>query len=114
MASERTARPISTCRADRQRGGQKRIVLGLEPWHPETIYHLRGVPDDEIGIVIDTSSVAQHVRAAMREHRTQWADMNPTGVPEEDLVKSVSRETQVIAWPRERPATILTDVFDGL
>src|SRR5918999_1756595 len=93
---------------------RKRIVLGLEPWHPETIYHLRGVPDEEIGIVIDTSSVAQRVRVAMREHRTQWADMNPRGVPEEDLVKSVSRETQVIAWPRERPATILTDVFDGL
>jgi LmbE family N-acetylglucosaminyl deacetylase len=97
-----------------ERVNQKRIVLGLEPWNPETVYHLRGVPDDEIGIIIDTSSVAQRVRAAMQEHRTQKADMNPPGVPEEDLVKSVSRETQVIAWPRERPATILTDVFEGL
>jgi LmbE family N-acetylglucosaminyl deacetylase len=93
---------------------QKRIVFGLEPWNPETVYHLRGVPDDEIGIVIDASSVAQRVRAAMQEHRTQAADMNPPGIPEEDLVKSVSRETQVIAWPRERPTTILTDVFEGL
>ncbi len=96
------------------RVNKKRIALGLEPWDPETVYHLRGVPDDEIGIVIDTSSVAQRVRAAMQEHRSQWADMNPSGIPEEDLVKSVSRETQVIAWPRERPATILSDVFEGL
>lgn len=93
---------------------RKRITLGLAPWDPNTTYHLRGVPDDEIGIVMDTSSVALRVRAAMQEHRTQWADMNPSGVPEEDLVKSVSRETQVIAWQRERPTTILTDVFEGL
>jgi hypothetical protein len=93
---------------------RKRIALGMEPWNPETIYHLRGVPDDEIGISIDTSSVARRVRAAMQEHRSQWADVNPPGVPEEDLVKSVSLESQVIAWPRERPATILTDVFEGL
>jgi LmbE family N-acetylglucosaminyl deacetylase len=102
--------PLSTI----DRINRKRTVLGLEPWNPESIYHMRGVPDEEIGIVIDTSSVAQRVRAAMQEHRTQWADMNPQGVPEEDLIKSVSRESQVIAWPSERPTTILTDVFEGL
>lgn len=97
-----------------ERINQKRIVLGLEPWNPEITYHMRGVPDEEIGIVIDTSPVAQRVRTAMQEHRSQWADMNPPGVPEKDLLKSVSRETQVIAWPPGRPSTILTDVFEGL
>jgi hypothetical protein len=28
-------------------------------------------------------------------------------------VKSVSRETQVIAWPPVRPGRVLTDVFAG-
>jgi len=37
---------------------QPRLAEGLEPWNPRTIYHLRGVPDEEIDIFIDTSSVA--------------------------------------------------------
>lgn len=92
----------------------KRVAAGLQPWDPGTVYHLRGVPDDRIDIVIDTSVVAARVRAAMREHRTQWADMNPAGVPEAVLEKNVSRETQVIAWPTTRPGRVLSDVFDDL
>ena len=92
----------------------KRIEEGLEPWNPAKIYHLRGVPDDEIDIVIDTSSVAPRVRAAMREHRTQWGDMNPPGVPEEHMLKNVSRETQVIALPKPRPDGVLGDIFEDL
>jgi len=33
---------------------QKRLAEGLGPWNPQTIYHLRGVPDEEIDIFIDT------------------------------------------------------------
>jgi N-acetyl-1-D-myo-inositol-2-amino-2-deoxy-alpha-D-glucopyranoside deacetylase len=90
------------------------VAAGLQPWDPGTVYHLRGVPDDRIDIVIDTSVVAARVRAAMREHRTQWADMNPAGVPEAELEKNVSRETEVIAWPTTRPGRVLSDVFDEL
>jgi hypothetical protein len=86
----------------------------LQPWDPGTVYDLRGVPDDRIDIAIDTSVVAAPVRAAMREHRTQWADMNPAGVPEAQLEKNVSRETEVIAWPTTRPRRVLSDVFDDL
>ena len=86
----------------------------MEPWNPEKIYHLRGVPDDEIHIVIDTSSVAARVRAAMREQRTQWGDMNPPGVPEEHMLKNVSRETQVIALPKPRPDRVLGGIFEDL
>jgi LmbE family N-acetylglucosaminyl deacetylase len=96
------------------RWNRRRVAAGLEPWDPDTVYHLRGVPDDRIGIVIDTSAVAPRVRAAMREHRTQWSDMNPAGVPESELEKNVSRETQVIAWPATGPGRVLGDIFEDL
>lgn len=96
------------------RWNQKRLAEGLEPWNPQTIYHPRGVPDEEIDILIDTSSVASRVRAAMLEHRSQWGDMNPEGVTEEQKLNSVSRETEVIAWPKPRPKRLLSDIFQDL
>ena len=87
---------------------------GLAPWDPDTVYHLRGVPDERIDIDIDTTEVAPLVRRAMQEHRTQWNDMNNPESTEEQRVKSVSRETEVIAWPPERPGRVLRDVFEGL
>ena len=96
------------------RWNRKRIENGLEPWDPGTVFHFRGVPDEDIGISIDTSSVAPRVRAAMKEHRTQWADMNPSGVSEEILLKNVSLETQVIAWPPRESRKVLSDIFEDL
>ena len=96
------------------RWNHQRIADGLEPWDPETVYHPRGVPDDEIDIFIDTSSVAPLVRAAMLEHRTQWGDMNPEGITEEEKLNYVSRETEVIAWPKPRPGRLLGDIFEDL
>jgi LmbE family N-acetylglucosaminyl deacetylase len=96
------------------RWNRKRISEGLEPWDPKVVYHLRGVPDDEIDISIDTAAVAPRVRAAMRAHRTQWQDMNPPGMSEDQLLKNVSRETQVIAWPLPRPGHVLSGIFEDL
>lgn len=96
------------------RWNEKRVAEGLAPWDPQLVYHLRGVPDDQIDIVIDSSPIAPRVRAAMLAHRTQWGDMNPPGVPEEQLLKNVSRETQVIAWPQPRPPHVLSDIFEDL
>lgn len=72
------------------------------------------MPDDQFDIVIDTAAVAPRVRAAMREQRSQWADVNPAAVPEADLEKNVARETQVIAWPTTRPGRVLSDIFEDL
>jgi LmbE family N-acetylglucosaminyl deacetylase len=94
------------------RGNHRRVEAGLSAWDPNTVYHLRGVPDETIDIDIDTSAVAPLVR--MQEHRTQWNDMNNPEVTEEQRVKSVSRETELIAWPRPRPGRVLTDVFEDL
>jgi LmbE family N-acetylglucosaminyl deacetylase len=96
------------------RWNRRRVASGLTAWDPNTVYHLRGVPDEMIDIDIDTSAVAALVRRAMQEHRTQWNDMNNPETTEEQRVKSVSRETEVIAWPRSRPGRVLSDVFEGL
>lgn len=91
-----------------------RVAAGLPPWDPRTVFHLRGVPDDDIGVEIDTSRVAPLIRAAMREHRTQRADMDPVGPSEEQKLKAVSRETEVLVWPARAPGQVLSDVFEGL
>ena len=96
------------------RWNHRRVASGLTAWDPNTVYHLRGVPDEMIDIDIDTSAVAGLVRRAMQEHRTQWNDMNNPDATEEQRLKSVSRETEVIAWPRRRPGRVLSDVFEGL
>ena len=96
------------------RWNHRRVKAGLSPWDPDTVYHLRGVPDERIDIDIDTSTVAPLVRRAMQEHRTQWNDMNNPEDTEEQRLKSVSRETEVIAWPPMRPGRVLTDVFEDL
>jgi hypothetical protein len=40
--------------------------------------------------------------------------MNPEGVTETEKLKSVSRETEVMAWPRIRPGRLLGDIFEDL
>ena len=94
------------------RWNQQRLADGLEPWDPQIVYHPRGVPDNEIDIFINTSSVASRVRAAMLEHRTQWQNMNPEGLTETQKLNNVSRETEVMAWPRPRPNRLLGDIFE--
>ena len=96
------------------RWNEARIRRGHEPWDPDTVFHIRGVPDETIGISMDTASVAHRVRAAMKEHRTQWSDMNPEWIPEDALLRNVSLETQVIAWPPRESNKILSDVFEDL
>ena len=92
----------------------RRVANGQPPWDPNTMYHLRGVPDDLIDIDIDTSSVAPLVRRAMLEHRTQWNDMNSPDATEAQRLKSVSRETEIIAWPHTRPTRTLSDILEDL
>jgi LmbE family N-acetylglucosaminyl deacetylase len=96
------------------RWNQERIARGQQPFDPDTIYHPRGVPRDVIDFVVDTSSVAERVRAAMRGHRSQWNDLNPAYLTEEQLRRNVSREPYVIAWPQPPPNRQLTDIFQDL
>ena len=54
-----------------ERWNETRRRKGMTPWDPDAVYHLRGVPDEQIGISVDTSSVALRVVAGLREHRSQ-------------------------------------------
>ncbi len=87
----------------------------LPTWDPDAVYHLRGVPDDVIGITVDVSSVSARIVAGLREHRSQQHVIVADGVTDEEWARSASREHLVIAWPEWRAGTRrLADVFEGL
>lgn len=88
---------------------------GGEPWDPTRVYHLRGVPDDQIGVEVDTSSVASRIVAGLNEHRSQRHVIYGQDRSNEQWERSVGRESLVIAWPPAEPgAPLLSDVFEGL
>lgn len=86
---------------------------GLTEWDPEAVYHLRGVPDEEIGITVDVSSVALRVVAGLRQHLSQLHVIVRDDVADEEWARSVSREHYVVARPRDHQG-LLSDVFEGL
>jgi hypothetical protein len=97
------------------RWNESRARRGLATWDPSAVYHLRGVPDEQIGISVDVSSVADRVVAGLREHRSQQHVITEEGVSDERWSRAASREHLVIAWP-ERPVggPRLASVFEGL
>jgi hypothetical protein len=71
------------------------------------------VPDDEIGLIVDTRAVADRIVAGLQEHRSQLHVMSPGDT--DRWKRIVGRECSVIAWPsRLRSAPVLTDVFEDL
>ena len=93
---------------------ERLVAAGREPMDPTQMYQPRGVPDDSIGIEVDTSSVALRVVEALREHRTQAGDLDDR-MSEDDQLEAMSSERGVIAWPSWEPGDpVLRDVFDGL
>jgi len=98
-----------------ERWNESRARRGLPTWDPTATYHLRGVPDEEIGITVDVSSVVPRVVAGLREHRSQQHVIVDGGVTDEEWARSASREHLVIAWPPTPPgAARLGSVFEGL
>ncbi len=95
------------------RWNEQRVASGEEPIDPTQLYQPRGVPDETLGIRIDTSTVAPRVVEALHEHRTQASDIQESS--EEDQLQMMSREHGVIAWPEWMPGDpVLGDVFEGL
>ena len=95
------------------RWNSKRRELGLWTWDPSEPFHLRGVPDETIGVEVDTTSVVERVIAAIRAHRTQWSYR--TMDDDRALGESLRAEHFVIAWPPRAPGDpVLGDVFEGL
>jgi hypothetical protein len=98
-----------------RRWNAQRSGLGLPVFDPTATYHMRGVPDEEIGVAVDCRSVSHRVVAGLRQHRSQHHVMSDDPEDVERWQRVVSREWHVVAWPPRPPsAPILTDVFDGL
>ncbi len=86
---------------------------GLDPPDPNAPFQPRGVPDERIGVRVDCRSVVKRKLEALREHRTQAAELEE--LPQDLWPEMLSTETFVVAWPEREPAgPVLTDVFEGL
>jgi LmbE family N-acetylglucosaminyl deacetylase len=98
-----------------ERWNRQRSELGLFAFDPSRTYHMRGVPDEQIGIEVDCRRVADRIVAGLREHRSQLPVMSDDPLDTERWMRRVSREWGVVVWPL-RPATAnrLTDLFDAL
>ena len=89
------------------------VAAGKEPMDPTQLYQPRGVPDDTIGLRVDTSSVAARVVQALREHHTQAGDIQD--MTDDEQLEMLSREHGVVDWPPRGSADpVLHDVFDRL
>ena len=87
---------------------------GLPTWDASVPYHIRGIPDETIGITVDTRQVAELAVAAIRAHRSQWSPLQ-MDVSDEVLAKSLRREDWVIAWPSlSQGGPVLTDILEGI
>jgi LmbE family N-acetylglucosaminyl deacetylase len=97
------------------RWNEQRIAMDLFAFDPTQTYHMRGVPDEQIGITTDCRPVAHRIVAGLGEHRSQHHVMSDDPADIERWRRVVSREWWVLAWP-ERPAVapMLADLFDGL
>ncbi|WP_436500089.1 PIG-L deacetylase family protein [Actinokineospora sp. HUAS TT18] len=95
------------------RWNAQRGELGLFVFQPTETYHMRGVPDEAIGITVDCRSVADKIVAGLREHRSQLHVMSDDPDDVERWGRRVSREWHVIAYP-PGDGPMLTDIFDGL
>jgi LmbE family N-acetylglucosaminyl deacetylase len=85
---------------------------GLEAPDPDEAFSVKGVPDEQIAVTVDCSSVFRRKLDALRRHRTQ-DEME--SVPQDLWPLMLSTESFVQAWPERPPgAAILPDVFRGL
>lgn len=93
----------------------ERSARGLPRWDPDVTYHLRAVPDEDIGVLVDTRPVAEAVIAGLKAHATQREALFDPDGDDGEWRRYAKREFHVLAWPpRSRDQTVLTDVFEGL
>lgn len=85
---------------------------GFPPIDSTQPFQPRGVPDASIDVDVDCSRLWERKLAALREHKTQAADIS---LPDDLTRQVLSLETYVQAWPDRPPgAPVLSDVFEGL
>jgi len=97
------------------RWNRQRATLGLSVFDPTATYHMRGVPDEDIGVVVDCRRIAARIVAGLQEHRSQHHVMSDDPEDTDRWQRVVSREWHVIAWPPRDPSSpVLSDMFEQL
>ncbi|GAA2163016.1 PIG-L family deacetylase [Pedococcus bigeumensis] len=94
---------------------QQRRDLDLPVFDPTKMYHGRGVPDEQVHLIVDCRSVASRIVAGILQHQSQLHVMADQPVNEHRLARIVSWEWATIAWPPTTEMELpLTDVFEFL
>lgn len=98
-----------------ERWNAQRAEMGKFTFDPTRTYHMRPVPDEDIGITVDCRPVAARTVAGLQQHESQIHVMSDYPMDPRRWERVVSREWFVVAWPPQQPgAAMLTDLFDGL
>ena len=98
-----------------ERWNRQREDLGLNTFDPTQMYHMRGIPDDQIRIVVDCRDVASRIVAGLREHQSQLHVMSDDPTNTAQWERRVGREWYAIEWPEpEHNGPMLTDLFEAL
>lgn len=98
-----------------ERWNDQRAHMGLPVFDPTATYHMRGVPDETIGVIVDCRDVAHRIVAGLREHRSQLPVMSDDPDNLEQWRRRVGREWHVVAWPpASGPQPMLTDILEGI
>ena len=97
------------------RWNAQRASMNLFVFDPSQTYHMRGVPDERIGITVDTRAVADRIVAGLGEHRSQHHVIFDYPADVERWRRVVGWQWWAIAWPPPEPdAPMLTGIFEGL
>jgi len=98
-----------------ERWNRQRADLGLFTFDPTKTYHMRGIPDEDIAIIVDCRPVASRIVSGLREHKSQLHVMSDDPTNSEQWERRVSREWYTVAWPTRNPGDpTLTDLFERL
>ena len=94
---------------------RRRRQDGTGLWDPSRVFHPRGVPDDQVGVVVRNHAHVARMLAALKAHRSQRHVMFDREGTDEEWMLVMRREAWVFAWPPpDRGAGVLGDVFEGL
>ncbi|QGF22461.1 PIG-L deacetylase family protein [Raineyella fluvialis] len=94
---------------------RRRRAVDLPVFDPTRMYHWRGVPDDEVGLVVDCRAVRDRVASGILEHRSQLHVLVDQPVDIFGVQRTMGREWATVVWPPPLPPRrLLADVFDGL
>ena len=98
-----------------ERWNRQRATRGLPVFDPTAMYHMRGVPDEQIGVEVDCTTVTDRIVAGLQAHRSQLHVMSDDPTDTDRWRRVVATEWAVVAWPPRTPHDQrLSSVFEDL